>query len=346
MDYKVSVIIPTYNAENSIRDAIDSIVSQTLGFENIELIVVDDNSSDNTGAIINEFASLHENIRPFFLKDNSGSASRGRNVGIDNASSKYVMFLDQDDRYVDDVCEVLFNGIEGSNLDIAMCNHKTVLNSRFEDVSQLDQDYSFMRESHIKNESLFKNIYMWDKIFRLEFLKENGIRCPEGMLSEDMVFCVNAYLNTSEIINFPEYYGYLYNIRDSKEDSSTSNSITKEKFDKLLEGYYETIDLFKGKDKGCLIPCVMKTHYITLISSFIVLDVDENGKMDCLERIYEFRKYAHINYELNESWANAFDRNIEKRNFKRVILYSKIFKLFYNLDFLRKVYRKFYNKIN
>ena len=109
--YKVSVIIPVYNAEDTLKNAVDSVVNQTIGFENIELILVDDNSSDGSKEIISDYANEYDNVKPIFLSKNSGSPSMPRNVGIDNATAPYLMFLDNDDGYLDMSVEDMMNDL-------------------------------------------------------------------------------------------------------------------------------------------------------------------------------------------------------------------------------------------
>ena len=138
----------------------------------------------------------------------------------------------------------------------------------------------------------------------------------------------------------------MYNIRDTEEDSSTSNNISEESFLKLLEGYYLTIKLFREANREDLIPILMKTHFVTLISSFITLnaEVNKENKKDLINKLYEFKKYSNINYELNEKWTISFMRNLEKKNYNLIIFESDIIKQFYKSHKLRKFYRKFYNK--
>ncbi|MDR2622995.1 MAG: glycosyltransferase [Methanobrevibacter sp.] len=122
MSFQISVIIPTYNCENSINRAINSVINQTIGFEEIEIIIVDNKSTDSTRDIINEYASKYDNIIPIFLKKNSGSPSSSRNIGIETAKSDYVMFLDSDDEYDLKICDKLFNSISGDEtLDFVCC---------------------------------------------------------------------------------------------------------------------------------------------------------------------------------------------------------------------------------
>ena len=345
MSYLVTVIIPTYNAEKSIKTAVESIQNQTLGFENIELLIVDDNSKDNTKKILKEYSQKFDNIKCFYSKTNSGSAGKGRNIGIDNANSDYIMFLDQDDMYLSDMCEVLYSKIKHNQVNIVMCKHKTIINKEF-DYKNATQKISSKKIKPKENREIFNNIFMWNKIFCREFLIKNNIKCPENYLSEDMVFCIKVYLNLDEMIYLDNYYGYLYNVRDSKEDSSTINSINKERYLKLLQGFYKTIEILKENKNNDLIICLMKNHLITLISLFIRLNENYNSKIIILEELYEFKKYINLDFKLNEKWAEFINKNIEERNFYRIIFISNIINQIYKLNFFRNIYRKVTNKIS
>ena len=92
-NYKISVIIPTCNCEDYLVDCVKSIINQTFGFKNIELILIDDNSNDSTKDIIQYFTSKYLNCKSVFLKESSGSGGKPRNIGIEKVSAKYLMFL-------------------------------------------------------------------------------------------------------------------------------------------------------------------------------------------------------------------------------------------------------------
>ena len=81
--YKISIITPIFNAEKFLRNTIESIIKQSIGFENIELILIDDKSTDKSGEIIKDYANKYDNIKPIFLEKNSGAASFPRNKGIE-----------------------------------------------------------------------------------------------------------------------------------------------------------------------------------------------------------------------------------------------------------------------
>ena len=111
MSYKISVITPVYNAEKYLETAINSVINQTIGFENIELILVNDNSTDNSGKIIDEYCEKYENIIGIHLPENSGFCGRPRNVGMEISTAPYLVFLDADDEYLPNAFELYYDTI-------------------------------------------------------------------------------------------------------------------------------------------------------------------------------------------------------------------------------------------
>lgn len=125
--YKISVIIPVYNGEKYLKNALDSLLNQTIGFENLEVIIVNDCSRDNSKEIIEEFKmvnsvsneSCSSNIITIHLDENIGGAYGPRNIALQHASADYLMFLDADDSFEEDACEILYNKINEYDCDIA-----------------------------------------------------------------------------------------------------------------------------------------------------------------------------------------------------------------------------------
>ena len=125
--YKISVIIPVYNGEKYLKNALDSLLNQTIGFENLEVIIVNDCSRDNSKEIIEEFKmensvsneSGSSNIITIHLDENIGGAYGPRNIALHHASADYLMFLDADDSFEEDACELLYDKINEYDCDIA-----------------------------------------------------------------------------------------------------------------------------------------------------------------------------------------------------------------------------------
>lgn len=116
---KISVIIPVYNVENYLRECLDSIINQT--FKDIEIICVDDCSTDNSLDILNEYAQKDNRIKVFEQKENSGQGA-ARNFGISIAQGEYITFVDPDDYIESTMYEKMYNQAKTLNSEIVMCD--------------------------------------------------------------------------------------------------------------------------------------------------------------------------------------------------------------------------------
>ena len=125
MSYKVTVIIPTYNSVEFLDSTIASIMNQSIGFENIELIIVDDYSTDNTQELINSYCEKYENIKTFESGKKTGTPGRARNIGIANSTAEYIMFIDHDDNYLPESVEKLYNAVTKNSCDVAIGKFQT-----------------------------------------------------------------------------------------------------------------------------------------------------------------------------------------------------------------------------
>ena len=121
---KISVIIPVYNDEKYLSNCIEHIINQTIGFEdNIQIIMIDDNSKDESFNICKEYYKKYpDNIIIKKLEENSGSGGKPRNIGISYATGKYLMFSDADDFFDEKAFEIMYNAIEDKNADFIISN--------------------------------------------------------------------------------------------------------------------------------------------------------------------------------------------------------------------------------
>lgn len=346
MVFKLTVIIPTFNSEKSIERTISSIQNQTIGFENIELIIVDDHSNDSTMEILNKYKNDYSNVKCIFNDENTGTPSNSRNIGIDNASSEYVMFLDDDDIYVDDMCETMYNAIKRFDVDLVLCDYKTIINNQFCDFNLLNKDLSsFIQSDPKENKRIFLDNFVWNKIIKLDFIKKHDLKTPIGYWGEDLIFCIKSYLNTDSVVYLDGYQGILYNIRDEEGNLSSTNSWNINKFTRLFNGYLVVVKMLNEFGNQSLIDKWMDFYFTNMISFFVRLDADKQSKVEILEDMSNLKKLANFNQKLSENWAEIINANLEKKNFNFIIFYSKIINGLYSLSILRKVYRIFYNKL-
>ncbi len=191
---KVSLIIPIHNVEKYLEKALDSACNQTL--KDIEIICVDDCSTDNSKEILENFALKDSRIKTIYpdKKHNQGYA---RNIGINEAQGEYLMFLDSDDWLEYNACEVAYNYIKRHDFDIVAFNYYIY----FEKNGQFKlKDY--------KNKSIFSAGIVWKNIYNTKFIKENNIQFGNLHHSEDNIFFIKSIIlaNSISFLRAPLYY--------------------------------------------------------------------------------------------------------------------------------------------
>ena len=320
--YKVSVIIPVYNAENTIENAVNSVINQTLGFENIELILVDDNSKDKSKQIIKTYSEKYSNIKAINLKENSGSPSIPRNIGIDNVTAPYLMFLDNDDEYFPDYCEVLYNSISKNNADIVNCNHSSKLNDKIYIPNSISE-INFSEKSVDDSEKLFLKLACWANIYDTSFIHDNGIKFPTT-LYEDGVFYLKCLLKTDKaVIRLQDYPGYIYLIEndDSITHKAGINTLTR-----FLEGYKTCGNLLKQNNRQDAEQRLFNSFVNMAIFILIKLDDLNEG----IKQLYEFEKSLNFDIVLNSKPLNLINQKIMNNHFMQAKILLKLMGVFYN----------------
>ena len=216
--YKISVIIPVYNVERFIRECMDSLEKQTLGFENIQVIMVDDCSTDSSYEIMKEYEEKYENCLALKLDKNSGVAGKPRNVGIKEATGKYLMFTDPDDFYSLDACEKMYNYMEEKNADFIISNWINTDEDGTpweKPIFDADKYKPFKLSINDFEDSFYiMNSSMSNKIFNREFVEKNDIKCLEGVPFEDTYFSMSSFI-AAENVYYVDDVIYFYRQRNN-----------------------------------------------------------------------------------------------------------------------------------
>ncbi|MBP3615593.1 MAG: glycosyltransferase [Alphaproteobacteria bacterium] len=190
----ISIIMPVYNREKFLDRSVGSLISQT--FKDIEIILVDDGSVDNSGKILDNFAKQDSRVKVFHQK-NSGPAT-ARNVGLDNATGEYIMFCDSDDAYEPNMCEVMYKTICEKRADLILCSAKNEYGTEL---------YKFKKNLSIVD--VFSDVVLWNKIFKKSLIDKYNIRFPDGYLSDDDYFTF-VYACVSKKYYFTNKVSYFY----------------------------------------------------------------------------------------------------------------------------------------
>ncbi|MEB6231489.1 CDP-glycerol glycerophosphotransferase family protein [Mammaliicoccus sciuri] len=229
----LSIIVPVYNVQGYIHDCVDSLLAQNIDNSLYEIILINDGSKDKSGEIIDRFSKTHENIKSFHF-NNSGLGAT-RNKGINIANGKYIAFLDSDDFVPKKAYESLLESAEFNDADIV-----TSPVERFEDGkytrSGLHKKIDFTQKIGTtleESSSLLYDTTSTNKLYNLEFLKENNLLFPENIVYEDIYFTMAAYVKANKI-NIIEDVTYIWRIR-----SGESISISQDRFN--IQGYKDRL---------------------------------------------------------------------------------------------------------
>ena len=222
MNAKVSIVVPVFNGEKSIKGCLDNLTGQTL--REIEIICVNDGSTDSSQSIIEDYMKKDKRIK--LVSQKNGGLSAARNTGIKNTKTPFIMFCDCDDIFAKNMCEKMFSSIEENDVDIAACGTEVEYKAHSE-IADSDANYyriKFTGRNYISSEITSKtDVSVCDKIFKMEIIQKNKIEFPEKLNNEDYYF-YNAYMSVSKTIFFINQKLYKYIRHD--------DSIMSENFDK------------------------------------------------------------------------------------------------------------------
>lgn len=255
MNPLISIIVPTYNVEKYIRTCIESILAQT--YRNVEVIIVNDGSTDQSLAVISDLICSHHNVKVINQKNQGLSVAR--NTGIDVATGKYITFVDADDKIMPGFVSSLYQIADKTGADIVRGSFRDFNGNIPKDwvpdfnvptncgTIVLDQFLS----SHI-------SFVVWSSIYRLDFINSNHIRFTPGILLEDIDFTTRAYMLAKLVATSPEP-NYAYRIHRQGSILTTNNvqkmSLSEEKV------ISQFISMLKHEESDVLCSLILKSIY-------------------------------------------------------------------------------------
>ena len=279
---KVSVIVPVYNVEKYLEKCLDSLVNQTL--KEIEIIVVNDGSPDNSQKIIDKYAKKHQNIKAY-IKENGG-LSDARNYGIKKATGQYIGFVDSDDYVSLDMFEKMYQKAINDNLDIVACNSVEVYENK--DVTILKKANFNFSEDIIKN-YLISQPMAWNKIYNRVLFKKNKFK--KNIYYEDLELTPKLVKDTKKI-GFLDEGLYYYLQRE--------NSIMKQtKFNDKLLDIFTVLDSNK-KVLENIYPDEVEYMYIShLLRTASLRFLDYPNYQEMINKIIKTMKEYYPNWKNN-----------------------------------------------
>ena len=243
MKAEISVIVPVYNVDPYLRRCFDRIIAQSM--KQIEIIAVDDGSSDGSGKICDEYAKKDERI--MVIHQENGGLSFARNEGLKHASGKYVMFVDSDDYAEADFCRIPYEKAEKEDADIVMFKNSYIRGDQcYRDTKVRYKDGVKTIQEALDIALKHTGVAVWNKLFKRSLF--DGITFPEGQYYEDCVVTYQLILK-SEKTCFINDMLYVYCYRES--------SITQERNDQkrsdYISAYHKMFSDLKNLSYRCYI---------------------------------------------------------------------------------------------
>ncbi|MDD7567798.1 MAG: glycosyltransferase [Helicobacter sp.] len=309
---KVSIIIPVYNSQKYLRECLDSVTNQTL--KQIEIICIDDGSTDNSLEILKEYASKDERIS--ILTQTNLYAGAARNAGLAVAKGEYIQFVDSDDWFDLNMCKRMYAQAKKDGSDIVVCGHRVYDEQLQNYISERSISYHALSLSPIDPKVYKANILAisnpatWNKLYKREFLLQKGLKFEALSTCNDLTFTYSTLMLASKI------------------------SLMKEVFITYRTNSYKNITATRGE------------YAINIIKALKALQANinnfhlGNGYKLLLQQQFK----GHIAYELNQC------TDFQKQNFKyqaqKLLEEDEYKELVENQEFLQPGYKKPIGAVN
>ncbi len=249
MNPSISIIVPVYNAEKTLNKCVDSILGQT--FLDWELLLIDDGCTDQSGKLCDEYAVKDQRIKVFHKKN--GGVSSARNIGLNHAKGKWIMFCDADDELMENCLETLTSYIQYENIDLILAGYDMIDSSTKVLQSTSNLPYSSKQINIISAIRLiyrykYYPCFVWAKLYKGSIIKHNNLSFNETIYySEDRLFNIQYLCACRNMIYYTTQSIYKYYVRDNSAMTSLHNSFNY----KSITGFYATLLMYKTvKNKG------------------------------------------------------------------------------------------------
>ncbi|PZM67231.1 glycosyltransferase family 2 protein [Paenibacillus dendritiformis] len=330
LKHKISIIVPVYNVQQYLKKSLESIEKQTIGLENIEVIMVNDGSTDRSGEIMERYSAKHKNFISIHLPEQSGAAGKPRNVGIENATGDYIMFLDPDDYYIENACETLYKKIVEYDCDLAMGTYIAV--------NENGSKWGHPFYKNIKEKTKFINSIdqykdllksppaIWTKIMKKKFIESNNIVFPEKIVAQDLVFSIHCFLTANGIV-YTEQPVCNYRVRNGM-NKSISNHCDFTYFEGINTAQRYVHDLFSKYERDSdysLVNGETLDYYIKKLKETDAIQSGDKIRVIEMMRWY-FDKSVHYNIRPQEKMHIPIFNKIVSGNYEEAILLIELYK--------------------
>lgn len=270
----ISVIIPVYNVDQYLEQCINSVLKQT--YPNIEIIFIDDGSTDLSGVICDKFEKEYDNI--IVIHQSNQGLAGARNKGIDVSNGKYIGFLDSDDWIEPDMYDTLYNLIEKYDADISSCLSNDIVSYKKRELKKINnkisiyKSFDIIKALYTQSEIRFE---VWNKLWKREFIGDN--RFMIGQVCEDVRFDRLLFMKANMIVHIN---AVCHNYRVNRPGNTLSSfKIAKLCIFKELKKWIDDIVFMDESQEAVLI---LKTIYLRFSYCFYMEAVDKKQEKNIM----------------------------------------------------------------
>ena len=323
MNELVSIIVPVYNSQDFISRCLESLVRQS--YSSIEILVIDDGSTDNSKNIIKKYLEKYKNIF-YFYKENGGQAS-ARNLGIDLSKGDYICFVDSDDIISLDFCKLMVEKDIKESADIVSCNI-------MEEIGDIKIIHSYKTKSNSKREFMIKLNSPCNLLIKKNIFKNSIIKFPIGYIFEDIAIIPALVLLANNVAHVDQPL-YVY-IR--REDSTTGSKVFIKKHLDIIKAIDHLVNLFTQIDK--------KNEYYDEIEYIVVRRLLISGGMR-LAKTKDGKQYLNLVANYMDKFPNWIQNQYVKSNLTKMqkiagrLIYKRHFYIIYCLNRINSLFKKY-----
>lgn len=336
-DVKVSIVVPCYNVENYVAECLDSLCTQT--YQNLQIICVDDGSTDKTTDIISQYQEKDERIS--LIRQANQYAGRARNYGLEKADGRYVCFLDADDFFRTDMIEKMVGVAERYDTDIVLCNAR-FYNDVTKEISEPSHILSTRYLTHAGKVFCYRDIperilavggvVPWNKLYRIDFIKEKKLAFQETRRCNDEYFVGMSMVLARKISYIDERFvtyrmnnnnslqGYagtevsfdffkaLYALRQGLAREGLLEEVQKNYVNKALQGCRVALERQKDVQKFVEIYHFLKTEAFEKLGIQNLSREDIYAGSEWYEKVMKYDALGYLFYSLKEMQENKGEK--------------------------------------
>lgn len=313
----ISVIVPVYNVEKYLDKCVESIVNQT--YKELEIILVDDGSTDNCPAMCDNWAKKDNRIK--VIHKENGGVSSARNIGLDNVTGEYIGFVDSDDYLEPNMYELLIENLTVTNSDISVCSTFLVNENNDIKADNIFESQVLNQEEAVKFLSYKMNNSLWNKLFKKEAFE--GCKFEEGhTFGEDHLILLQVLKNVNRVSFISDSLYYYV----QRSNSTTGSKFSKRSFDQVYmkDALYNYV-----KENYSYVSEYYRKLSFTARENMCRKIILSNAEREFAKELNEYKKYMKKEFSIVKS-------NLSKREtleYKMICYFKPIYKFVFGKIF-------------